>query len=360
MLRYLNILVLYTFVLVVLMGFSFSQKQPNFILKAKINGIPDETTVCLLLNQDTVGMTKSKNGEFEFSGNVKGGADFYFFNFIVNGREKFSNALWLENKEMIVTGDIDKLNNLNLEGSNSQKEYMEVMGIPSEKGDTSVMLYKEFVKKHPNSLYIPNLILRMVHTYNEKELELVYNSLSNASKATRYGVQLGQEVERRLKYKDFYKSGLVGSVLPDFQITTSNGKIETLHNITSRNKFTLIDFWASWCRPCRAEVPRLINVYNDFNAKGFGIVGISIDKSHSAWKKAMLEDKAPWIQTIDNLVDARSNILKMDAIPGYILVDSKSKVISADYFSSALMIRPGLNGGNLRDSLNHVISILLK
>lgn len=77
----------------------------------------------------------------------------------------------------------------------------------------------------------------------------------------------------------------VGKKFIDFEMNTPEGKSVKLSDFISKNKYTLIDFWASWCGPCRQEMPNVVAAYNEFKAKGFGIVGVSLDNNLESWKR---------------------------------------------------------------------------
>lgn len=91
----------------------------------------------------------------------------------------------------------------------------------------------------------------------------------------------------------------VGQKFIDFGMKTPDGKDLKLSDIVSKNKVTLVDFWASWCGPCRAEMPNVVKAYKDFKAKGLEIVGVSLDSDGEAWKQSIKELKMTWPQMSD-------------------------------------------------------------
>ena len=84
-----------------------------------------------------------------------------------------------------------------------------------------------------------------------------------------------------------------------FVMEDINGNQVSVKDVFSKNKITIIDFWASWCGPCRQEMPNLVNTYNKYKEQGLGIVGVSLDEDKEQWKDAVKEMNMTWIQLSD-------------------------------------------------------------
>jgi peroxiredoxin len=122
----------------------------------------------------------------------------------------------------------------------------------------------------------------------------------------------------------------VGQFAPDIALPGITGKIEKLSDL--RGKLVLIDFWASWCAPCRLANPELVRLYNTFKSQGFEIYGVSIDEDKMAWKKAVAKDKITWMQVnnIKGWEGPIAEIWKIEQIPTSYLVDKKGMIIGVD------------------------------
>lgn len=120
----------------------------------------------------------------------------------------------------------------------------------------------------------------------------------------------------------------VGEVAPDITLDTPEGEKVSLSDF--RGKYVLVDFWASWCKPCRAENPNVVRVYNKYKSKGFEILGVSLDRARDPWLKAIKDDGLEWPHISDlgfwNSKAAQDYGVK--SIPYTVLVDKEGKVIA--------------------------------
>ncbi|MCL9807013.1 TlpA family protein disulfide reductase [Flavobacterium amniphilum] len=106
----------------------------------------------------------------------------------------------------------------------------------------------------------------------------------------------------------------------------------------SLGKVTIIDFWASWCGPCRKENPHVVALYNEFHPKGLNIIGVSLDKDAANWKKAIAKDKLNWNQ-ISNLMEWKEPIATqygVESIPATFVLDSKGKIVAMNIYGVEL------------------------
>ena len=128
----------------------------------------------------------------------------------------------------------------------------------------------------------------------------------------------------------------VGSIAPDFTMADTSGKPFTLSQL--KGKYVLVDFWASWCGPCRGENPNLVAAYNKFKDKNFTVLGVSLDDNKEKWLQAIKTDKLAWKQVSDlkGWENATVSMYGYDGIPYNVLIDPSGKIIATSLREAAL------------------------
>lgn len=180
----------------------------------------------------------------------------------------------------------------------------------------------KFIKAHITSPVAPYLIDRSAYKFDDPvELENLMNQFDPKLHDYKYVTRLNET----LKLK---KLTAVGQPAMDFTQNDADGNPVSLSDF--RGKYVLVDFWASWCGPCRAENPAVVKAYNTYKRKGFTILSVSLDKDKEKWLQAIKEDKMTWhhvsdLKFWDNAVAKQYGIR---AIPANILVDKKGMIIA--------------------------------
>ncbi len=140
------------------------------------------------------------------------------------------------------------------------------------------------------------------------------------------------ELESKRRQKSW-----VGKPAPDLEMPDANGKKVSLKSF--RGKYVLVDFWASWCGPCRQENPNIVKAYNDYKGRNFTILGVSLDRDKSNWLQAIKQDQLNWthISDLGYWNSAAVAIFKFDAIPYNVLLDPQGMVIAEGLRGEALI-----------------------
>lgn len=130
----------------------------------------------------------------------------------------------------------------------------------------------------------------------------------------------------------------VGNYAPDFSLSDPDGNTLSLKDVLSKNKYVLIDFWASWCGPCRRENPNVVKAYKKFHDKGFDIIGISLDRSKDAWVKAIKADGLTWhhVSDLKFWASVPAKDYGVRVIPSNFLVDNTGKIVARNLRGEAL------------------------
>jgi peroxiredoxin len=193
-----------------------------------------------------------------------------------------------------------------------------------------IKLQKKFVKTHPASYASPSIAVGLSYEMEAEEIESMINGLDTAVAALPQIKSLRERVA-------VMKSVSVGQKAPDFTMSDVNGNPVTLSSKIG-SKLLLIDFWASWCNPCRQENPNVVKVYNEFHKKGFDVFGVSLDQKKEAWVKAIADDKLSWTHVSDLQYwnNAAAKLYAVNSIPANFLLDETGKIIGKNLRGEAL------------------------
>jgi peroxiredoxin len=339
--------------------FAQTIKKSGFTINGKLDGFKDGTEIKLIQNGEAIEMTKAKllQGKFVLKGNVNEPVLCY----LIIGTEK-PTEIYVENSAILFKGKKIQPPVYEVSGSATHKEFSDFTKIfvpiaqqlntlattinstmPGPDRDALMKTYttaqeniqkaiQKFVTEKKNSP-VAAFILSATYDFNQDVvvLEERFNLLDASVKNTEVGKQLEEFIAEK-------KIGAIGTVAMDFTQPDTTGSPVSLSSF--RGKYVLVDFWASWCGPCRNENPNVVENFNKFKQKNFTILGVSLDRpgKKDAWMQAITEDNLTWTHVSDLQFwnNSAAKLYHIQGIPQNILVDPEGKIVAKNLRGPAL------------------------
>ena len=354
---------------IIILGCSDPISKNNFSLNLNITG---ELEQKIYLSKRDAGKwvnidsSSVVTGEIVLNGQIKDPEMFY-----LRSGQNLTN-IFIEAGKITFTAHADSINKGITNGSKSQAEldsFNESISLITEQLDTLYNQYREAAKNddqvrleelselidtkdeerlartidyaYANNKSIVSAYLIMTNNYYLElaELDTITSNFDNSIKQTKY-------VELLLdRIRNLYKVS-IGSSFTDFTLNDSTGNPIALSSLIGEN-YLLIDFWASWCGPCRRENPNIVAVYNDYNSKGFDIIGVSLDTDKNNWIKAIEKDSLTWshVSDLQGWNSAAGKLYAVNAIPHSVILNENGTIVAKN-----------LRGEELRDKIAELLN----
>lgn len=330
----------------------------TYTINGSVTGLPDSTWLYLRTAkpEKQLDSTMIINGQFNMSGQIPVKAiQVYLYT------QKYTNyvGFWLENKDLSMSLKAGEFKKSVIKGSATQDEYAKMnnaLDIIRSKRDSLAdklktttdpearklleaqmqnvtgkveQFYIDYVKGHGQSLIAAYLLNVYASTWGKDKAAVLYTGLSRDLQVSGYGIEIRE-------YLTLNKNLKTGDKFVDFEQVNAAGKLVKLSDVKGR--FILLDFWASWCAPCRQDNPGVVEMYQQFKDKGFAILGVSLDDNKAFWLAALKEDKLTW----ENVSDLRGDknraalIYGVNAIPTNYLIGQNGIIIAKNLRGEAL------------------------
>lgn len=339
------------------------KKFTGYTVTGTLKNIADNSVVYITKNNKVIDSAIVLNNEFKLTGKLGNPVKVYLK--VKNTRDYTS--FWLENsnikfdaekgkfKEALISGSkiqqeqeilsakIDKITNRMIKLGSSVHKKMTKVELDSIKrefdalGVLQTTINQKYIEEFPNSLVSAYILNMYATTWGKEKTKELFQQLSTENKDSEYGLEIRGYIKLNRNIN-------IGEQFVDFELKDQYGNPKKLSEL--KGKTILLEFWASWCGPCRKENPNLVKTYNKFNPKGFEIFAVSLDNSKKRWLEAIEKDNLNWSHVSDLKGDKNeaSLIYGVSEIPDNFLIADNGEIIGRN-----------LRGDKLNDKLKEIL-----
>lgn len=369
------------------------QKPEGYVINGNIAGKSDGMKVLLVDESNyppvIVDSTVIKNGKFQFTGKLElPGLYQIQIDRASKGNETdlLASGFYLENSEITFSGHIDSLRtyywsdddfrkdavvvgsathdlykqyrasiaDLTKKSSETHEKYLEVYHRPAMDGifntESGIQITREldklskeldvarwnFIEQHPGSIVGYDMANQFLEgMYVNLTIPQIDQLTGMITKAWASHPQMADTFKVKAEKA---KRMALGAKYQDIELMNTEGKMVKLSEYVPEGKYVMLEFWASWCGPCRGEIPHLRHVYKDYKDKGFEIISISIDEKKADWEKAMKEENMVWKQLCDSkgFEGPVANVYNVTGVPTCIILDKEGRIFKTDMRGASL------------------------
>ena len=319
-----------------------AEKTDGFTITVDVTGFADGTKVALL--NGTTGQPEQQGGVYQNKFSFKGKLDKPAFKIILIDNKPPYLTIFLDNSNVKVAGTKEAFDKAVVTGSTSNSDFYKLNNLLApyqpyfaenspgdENGKANArQVIENFVQQNSASYIAPLAVIRYMQVNEDvMKTDQLFNSLTADVRNTELGNYVTQQLSEA-------KINAIGTIMPDFTQADTTGTPVALSSL--RGKYVLIDFWASWCRPCRQENPNVVANYEKFKSKNFTVLGVSLDKAKPAWIEAIKMDNLNWphVSDLQGWSNAVAAQFRITSIPQNFLIGPDGKIIAKNLRGPAL------------------------
>jgi peroxiredoxin len=292
----------------------------GFEILGKVSGLPDSTMIYLYQSKihlaERIDSAFVIDNQFHFKGSIQDDA----LQVVLQTKDgRNYKYFWLENAVINFTAENGRLNDAIITGSETQEEQEKLdILVGSDKQKTI-----SYIRNNSASMISAYLLSIYAPTWGRDTSASLYTLLSEKMKATYFGksvsafIKLNKNVGLGDKYSDFGQADSSGTII---------------HLSDFKGKVVLLDFWGSWCGPCRANNPKLVMLYNEFKSKGFEVFGVAADYNKKSWIAAIKKDGLNWTNVTDlkGMENKAAMIYGVHKYPTTYLINKQGIIVGID------------------------------
>lgn len=362
-----------------LFSFNFAFAQSEFNIQGKIDNCPKGVKVLLIHRKngsaDTLISQTLTDGKFRLTGDLKQEGEFFYIK-LDTSVHKFSEPRQTWRRIVVTSSPVTiqanyqdwpkaDINNSpeTLAFDAAEETANKILSLftqsqtDSLQQKTLIATYKKtidsVIRKNADSYAAAAMLNYLPRNMFSSEEELqMFKLLSPKVQTSYYGdawktTKLNASIQANMKEQ---------TRLPALSFAAPDGNQLNTDSLIKTAEYTLIDFWASWCQPCREEFPNMKTVYSKFRDKGFNIISVAVMDSHARWRQAMQKEALPWLQGIDNTGDIAA-LFGLNSLPAYVLVNQQGELIAYQCASSKVAAFGGsIRGEDLDSRITELIS----
>lgn len=304
-------------------------QQSKYIILGQVQGFQNGTKMYLNDVSDgsykKIDSTKIINGKFTFKGQLK---TKFLKSSISTGDYSERVTFWLEKGLNSFSAHKGNFKKAEIKGSKIQEKYRELLKLQDTLEKTDHIDYS-FIKQNPTSVIAAHTLSFYCNHWGKDTISALYHSFSKDVKQSRYGKKISTFLTLNRNIK-------IGDKMVDFSQKDTLGNLIKLSDI--KEKYMLLEFWGSWCGPCREENPSLVKIYNEFKDKGFEIFGVASETNKQQWINAIQTDGLNWINVTDLKGDSNQAaiIYGVSGYPTNFLINKDGIIIAKDVYGEDL------------------------